>query len=139
MIYVKDDFRFELENLVVIIKSADPRKQLWELSSILVHSEISHCEAGMVVFLACDKMGFPVRNTEFVIGWKDIITYPDQDYPGRFSMKLDRVYDPMLERGPYWGGFLEDGIAPEVSGFGIPKGYNFEIKIIYTQLEGGAR
>src|SRR5574341_681183 len=138
MINAKEDTRFELGKLGITIKSAEPQKKLWELSNIIVHSEISRHETGMVIFLACDKMGLPFKNAEFVIGWKDIITYPDQDYLGRFSKKLDRVYDPIIERGPYWGGFLEDGIAPEVIGFGIPKGYNFEIKIIYTQLERGA-
>lgn len=135
MIYVKEDTRFELKKLGVIIKSADPKKQLWDLSSIFVYSEISYIETGIVVFVACDKMGFPINNAEFIIGFRDVITYPNQDYPGRFSMKLDRKYDPTLECGPYWGGFLEDGIAPEVVGFGIPKGHRFEMKIIYTQLK----
>jgi len=93
----------------------------------------------MVIFIARDQMGFPVSDAEFVIGWGDIVTYPNQDYPGRFSMKLDRVYDPILEHGPYWAGFLQDEIAPEVVNFGVPRKHNIEIKIIYTQLEGGAR
>jgi hypothetical protein len=49
---------------------------------------------------------------------------------------MAHLYVPNLEIGPYWAGFLEEGIAPEVHGFGIPKGHNIEIRIIYTQLEG---
>lgn len=135
---VKNDTRFELEKLRVVIKPANPKKQLWELSNIFLHSEISKIETGTVVFVACDEMGFPISDAELLIGWGEIVTYPNQDYPGRFSMKLERKYDPTFESGPYWGGFLEDGIAPEVIGFGIPKGYNFEIKIVYSRLEGGA-
>jgi hypothetical protein len=137
MIHV-DDTKFELERLGVAIGHVNPRKQIWELSSILIQSEVSYYETGTVVFVACNRMGFPINNAEFIIGFGDIVTYPDQDYPGRYSMKLDRVYDPSIERGPYWGGFLEEGIAPEVVGFGIPKGHTFEIKFVYTKLEGGA-
>jgi len=121
------------------VKPADPCKQLWTLSDIRIHKEISCQEKGMVIFIARDQMGFPVSDAEFVIGWGDIVKYPNQDYPGRFSMKLDRVYDPILEHGPYWAGFLQDEIAPEVVNFGVPRKHNIEIKIIYTQLEGGAR
>lgn len=138
MLHVRDDKESELEKLGVVIGSVNPRKQLWELSSILIQSETSYREAGIVVFVACDKMGFPINDAEFIIGFGDVITYPDQDYPGRYTMKLDRIYDPMIERGPYWGGFLEEGIAPEVIGFGIPKKCKIEIKFVYTQLEGGA-
>jgi len=51
---------------------------------------------------------------------------------------MRHTYIPALEVGPYWAGFLEEGIAPEVHGFGIPKGNDIEIKIVYTRLEGGA-
>ncbi len=138
MIHVEDDTRFELEKLGVVIKPANPQKQLWELSRIFIHNEISRIEIGTVTFVACDKMGFPIKDADFIIGFGEIITYPNQDYPGRFNMMLDRIYDPAIERGPYWGGFLEEGIAPEVIGFGIPKDRKFEIKIVYTQLERGA-
>lgn len=137
MIYAIDETRLELEKLGIVIKPADPQRQLWELSNIFLHSEISKIETGIVVFVTCDEIGFPINDAQLLIGWGEVVTYPNQIYQGRFSMKLERKYDPMLEHGPYWGGFLEDGIAPEVIGFGIPKGYNFEIKIVYTKLERG--
>lgn len=136
MVLIKKALGNKLENLGVIIKAADPGKQIWEISNILVLSEISYVETGAIVFIACNKMGSPIIDAEFAVGWSDGITYPDQNYPGRYSMKMDHVYDPLIEYGPYWGGFLEEGIAPEVIGFGIPKKRKIEIKIVYSRLEG---
>ncbi|MEK6751382.1 MAG: hypothetical protein AABZ00_03870 [Chloroflexota bacterium] len=138
MILSTEGIKIHDKGLGIGIKFSNPYKQLWSLSDIRIHKEISYQETGMVIFIARDQMGLPVGNIEFVVAWQNIIAYPDQDYTGRYSMKLDHVYDPAIEHGQYWGGFLEDGIAPEVIGFGIPKGYKIEIKIVYTQLEGGA-
>ena len=52
-------------------------------------------------------------------------------------MILDRTYNPFIESGPYWTGFLEQGIGDEVFGIGVPKGHKCDFKIVYSQYEGG--
>jgi len=130
--------RFQLENPGIVIKPADPKKRLWLLFNIVIHKKISNKETGNFVIMACNKTGVPVETVEFIVGWHDTIVYPIQEYAGRFSMILDRVYDPIIESGPYWTGFIEQGIGDEIYGLGIPKGHKCDIKIIYTQYEGGA-
>ena len=129
--------RPQVAELGIGAKPADPNRQLWILSDIIVQARAAIKERGEVVFIARGPMGLPAQNIEFIVGWQNIVAYPNQDRSGRFCMKLDHVYDPAVEHGQYWGGFLEEGIAPDVIDFGIPKGYSFEIKIVYTRLEGG--
>ncbi len=128
----------QVAELGIKVRPANPNVQLWELSSITIHNEISHLETGTVCIIAHDPMGCPIQSEEFIFCWADGVAYMLQDYPGRFTMKLDRVYDPTVEHGPYWVSALEDGIGPEVVGIGIPKGHKIEIKIILMKCGGGA-
>lgn len=129
--------RPQVAKLGIGVKPVDPDRQLWILSDIIVQARASIKERGEVAFIARVPTGLPSENIEFIVGWQNIVAYPNQDCSGRYCMKLDHVYDPAVEHGQYWGGFLDEGIAPDVIDFGIPKGYTFEIKIVYTRLVGG--
>lgn len=123
---------FQFENSGLVIKPADPQKRLWIISNIVIHKEVAHKESGLLVIVACDRTGAPANDAEFIVGWKDAITYPVQHYAGRFSLNLDRIYNPRFERGPYWVGPLVEGTGDEIHGLGIPVGYSYQAKIIYT-------
>ncbi len=126
--------RLDLAQLGIEIKPAEPSRQLWQLSDIQIHALPARRQSGNLTMIACDPMGIPVREVEFIVGWLDMVILLLPDYGGRCFLRLDRSYNPAIQKGPYWAGFSTEGIADEIHGFGIPTDHSIEIKVIYTQL-----
>lgn len=129
---------YNLQELGMFVRLNGTKFPKWELTDIQCILSQSLREIGRVVFFARDISGSPVRDLDFIVGWRDNLGYATQDYPGRYCFTLSHMYIPTIEEGPYWAGFFEEGVAAEVVGFGIPRGHNIEIKIIYTKLDGGS-
>ena len=134
MVYINENPKTSISDLGIYIKPAPSQKQKWELDTILVQLQPAIKIAGTATFLARDKTGVLISDLVFLVGWHDGYSYTIPDYKGCSNFKMDQVYDPDLSSGPYWGGFLDDGIAPRIYGFGVPKGYECDITFIYTQI-----
>jgi len=106
----------------------------WQLVDIQLFTRKSVRPYGNLILIASDRKGVPVRDVEFVICWPDGLSCPSPDYTGRYQFRLDHLYDPTIEHGPYWTGFAASGIAEEIHGFGVPIGYSCEIVIMFTKI-----